>query len=140
MADALETASTPTQVADLGEVPESEPLPDGIHELKVVSAKIAERDTKNGPKMAFQLMLIAENSPDNDPVFSTIYLPDPSAPEDQQRKDTRTLKRVLTALGVQITKDGFVAGDAVNKVATLEVKGRMYQNKRQVNINWPRFE
>lgn len=140
MADALEQASTPTQVANLSEVPESEPLADGLHDLKVVSAKVAERDTKNGPKMAFQLTMIAENAPDNDPVFATIYLPDPAAPQDQQVKDTRNLKRVLTALGVDIRKDGFTAADAVGKLVTLEVKGRMYQGKRQVNVNWPRFE
>lgn len=140
MADPLDQASTPTQIANLSETPESEPLADGTYELKVTAAKVAEVETKNGPRQAFKLTLVAEGKPDNDPVFSTIYLPYNGDSQDRQVQDTRRLKRVLAALGINISKDGFVAADAVNKVVTLDVSGRMFNGKRQVNVNWPRFE
>lgn len=137
MPDSLDQALTPLRIGGLSELPESEPLPDGEATFKVRSAKVVDKDTKEGPRQVFQLTLIAVGQPDADPVFATLYLPDPTQDENRQKDDSRRLKRALIALG--LNPASFIPSDAVGKEVTLNVKGRMYQGERQVNVNWPKF-
>lgn len=145
MGDPMQDAAAPIDIGDVSEVQEAEQLPDGLYDFTVKSASLKSTTLSKGEHAGQerqQLLLVLEadgQGDDFEPVFDKVFLPDDRDTPEQQKTARRNLKRRASALGVDLS-GGLVAADFKGKSASsLQVKGRLVEGDRYVDIRWPKF-